>query len=104
MVMTDREICLDYQNAKNRKNQIKILADLNGVKKKDIIVVLARYGIMDKPIEKTVAYNKTNAENLRLSRLKRMSIDELYALYKKHSDCLKSIDEVLEWKARNDMQ
>lgn len=42
--MTEREICRSYRNAANRNAQIQILTELTGMKRLDIIMVLARNG------------------------------------------------------------
>lgn len=42
--MTDREICRMYREAKDRRAQLQILADLSGMGKAGVIGVLARNG------------------------------------------------------------
>lgn len=42
--MTEREICLSYQRARNPNAQLEILAELNGVDRKDIIKILIEHG------------------------------------------------------------
>lgn len=42
--MTDREICSIYRWAKNKSEQLQILADLNCVREIEIIRVLVRNG------------------------------------------------------------
>ena len=42
--MTDCEICRSYRNAANPNSQIKILTELTGKQRLDIIMVLARNG------------------------------------------------------------
>lgn len=56
MYMTDDEICVRYRQARDKKAQIKILADLNATSKQEIISVLEDAGIplpeklkLDKP-------------------------------------------------------
>lgn len=44
MYMTDGEICRDYHNAKDRSEQIQILADRNVTSRDKIIKVLLRNG------------------------------------------------------------
>lgn len=42
--MSEREICSDYRNAKNRNDQITVLAELNGIGRMDIIRILRKNG------------------------------------------------------------
>ena len=44
LVMTDEEICRNYDEAKNKKEQITILADMNVCKKSQIARILFKYG------------------------------------------------------------
>lgn len=44
MIMTDEEICRDYRLAKNKANQITVLADQNQCNRKEIIAVLLENG------------------------------------------------------------
>ena len=44
MTMTESEICVSYRQAKNKNEQVKILADLNLCKPEDITELLARNG------------------------------------------------------------
>ena len=52
--MTEREICLSYREAKDKKKQIPILADLSELSKPEIIGILLRNGenVMKQDIEK----------------------------------------------------
>lgn len=43
LVMTDEEICRSFDEAKNKKNQITVLADLNVCKKSQIARILYKY-------------------------------------------------------------
>lgn len=43
--MTEAEICRSYKNAKNQVTQIGILADLSGLSKIRVIVILKKHGI-----------------------------------------------------------
>ena len=45
MIMSDNEIVRNYQEAKNKKAQIEILADMNCCQKKDICEVLSNNGV-----------------------------------------------------------
>lgn len=47
MMMTEREICQNYKEAKNKKEQIKILSDLNACSRFDIEDVLAKNGLIE---------------------------------------------------------
>lgn len=42
--MSEREICRDYRNAKDRNEQITVLAELNGIGRIDIIRILRKNG------------------------------------------------------------
>lgn len=44
LVMTDEEICRSFNEAKNKKNQITVLADMNVCKKSQIARILFKYG------------------------------------------------------------
>lgn len=44
LVMTDEEICRNYDEAKNKKEQITILADMNVCRKSEIARILFKYG------------------------------------------------------------
>ncbi len=44
LVMTDEEICRNYDEAKNKKEQITILADMNVCKKSQIARILYKHG------------------------------------------------------------
>lgn len=52
--MTEREICLSYREAKDKRKQIPILADLSELSKPEIIGILLRNGenVMKQDIEK----------------------------------------------------
>ena len=43
--LTEAEICRSYKNAKNQVTQIGILADLSGLSKIRVIVILKKHGI-----------------------------------------------------------
>lgn len=51
--MTEREICLSYREAKDKRKQIPILADLSEKSKPEIIGILLRNGenVMKQDIE-----------------------------------------------------
>lgn len=42
--MTEREICIMYREARNQKNQLQILAELNGTSRIEIIRILVKNG------------------------------------------------------------
>lgn len=42
--MSEREICSDYRNEKDRNEQITVLAELNGIGRIDIIRILRKNG------------------------------------------------------------
>lgn len=45
MQMTDSEIVRDYREAKNKREQVTILADLNRCEKEEIIDILLKNGV-----------------------------------------------------------
>ena len=51
--MTEREICLSYREAKDKRKEIPILADLSELSKPEIIGILLRNGenVMKQDIE-----------------------------------------------------
>lgn len=51
--MTEGEICSMYRNAKNRRRQLQILADLTGKSKTEIISILLKNG--EKVTERDIA-------------------------------------------------
>ena len=56
MTMTNEEICRDFMAAKNRKNQITVLADLNTCSEEDIVNILRGSDKVDKRLlPKTVS-------------------------------------------------
>ena len=62
MMMTDGEICASFRDAKNRRKQIKILAELNDCKTDKIVDILNKYGYSTKYIvAKTAPKRKTPA-------------------------------------------
>lgn len=50
MQMSEEEIVIDYKQAKNKKAQVEILADLNACSKEQIIEILKRNGISSKEL------------------------------------------------------
>ncbi len=42
--MTEREICISYRQARDKKRQLQILAELNNVKRIHIIKILLEHG------------------------------------------------------------
>ena len=45
-VLDEDGICRGYKMAKNKVKQLQILADLNAIKKKEVIEILAKYGLI----------------------------------------------------------
>lgn len=60
MIMSDFEILRDYRQAKNKIEQVKILADLNGCTKEEITECLEKQGVtvlkVDTPEEKRLSF------------------------------------------------
>ena len=52
MYMTDSEISVMYRQAKNPEEQVQILADLNGCRKRDMEIKLSELGLREPPEEK----------------------------------------------------
>lgn len=74
MQMTDGEICSSYREAKNKAEQIQILADLNCTKRADIIEILIKRG------EDVIIHIPSRGQN----RKKDLSHDEyIKALFKR---------------------
>ncbi len=67
MNMSVDEICRNYRQAKDKREQIKILADLNCTNKDEIIKVLVDCGVMD-PLESKPKKN-TNKQAGELPKL-----------------------------------
>lgn len=42
--MSEREICSDYRNAKDRNEQIKVMAELNGIDRMEVMRILVKNG------------------------------------------------------------
>lgn len=104
MEMTERQICLSYKTAKNKKAQIRILAELNATTDLQIEKVLLDNGLFDKPKkDKRTGFVQT-AEMQRITRFKRMKIHELMELKQKHLESIKNIDSVLDWKFENGIE
>ena len=61
MVMTPEEIVRDYQQAKNKKNQIKILADLNSTSPSEIKSILAAENVDGIEAPRRAIHRKPNA-------------------------------------------
>ena len=67
MEMTDNEICRMYREAKKKKSQIRILADLNDCDKKKIERILVNGG-------EIVEYNVEEAKKIRTEEIKVMQV------------------------------
>lgn len=95
-MMTPNEICRNYRYAKDKKEQIKILADLNCTSKDEIIKVLVDCGEMEQPEEATKRKVKKKAEPLKeipdaVANTLFARIDELEKLIKPIEDQLKPL-------------
>ena len=53
VVMSEWEICRDFEQAKDRREQIKILADMNSCRRSEIVKVLERNGFKCKAAKET---------------------------------------------------
>ena len=60
--MTEREICRSYHNAKNKAQQIRILAELNAVDSLEIIKILSR--VSDTPPNRVHTRTRHRADPL----------------------------------------
>lgn len=56
--MTGREICMSYRQAKDKKKQMQILAELNNVKRIHIIKILLEHGEKLPPKEMEKLYER----------------------------------------------
>jgi len=59
-VLDEDGICRGYKMAKDKAKQLQILADLNAIKKKDVIEILAKYGLItdQPPIKSGKSYSR----------------------------------------------
>lgn len=68
MIMSEFEILRDYHQAKNKIEQVKILADLNGCTKKEITAFLEKRGVtvlkVDTPEEKRQSISYLHGEEM----------------------------------------
>lgn len=69
--MTEREICLSYREAKDKRKQIPILADLSELSKPEIIGILLRNGenVMKQDIEQL--YKRLDALDAQIAERER---------------------------------
>ena len=69
LVMTDEEICRSFDEAKNKKNQITILADMNVCKKSQIARILFKYGkITEGTLNSYInSHNRAKSPGIRVS-------------------------------------
>ena len=51
MIMTEEEVCREYRQAKNPSHHITVLSELNLCKRSDIMDILVKHGLMEKPKE-----------------------------------------------------
>lgn len=79
--MNEREICISYREAKNPYAQLQVLADLNGIERKDVVKILLKNG-------ETVQKREIKVLNRWSDRLQKkiQKMEEEYSdLVKKHS-------------------
>ena len=69
--MTEREICLSYREAKDKRKQIPILADLSELSKPEIIGIMLRNGenVMKQDIEQL--YKRLDALDAQIAERER---------------------------------
>lgn len=65
--MTEREICIMYREAKNQKNQLQILAELNGTSRYEVIRILIKNGEKLLPDVIGQLYKRLNALEKQIS-------------------------------------
>lgn len=100
MEMTDGQICREYKSAKNKRVQIRILADLNQTSQEVIIKILKENGLYGNPV-KVPTKNISEAERRKKNRLMKLGIDELIKLHDEHYNQCRIIKECLELKTAN---
>lgn len=95
MNMSVDEICRNYRQAKDKKEQIKILADLNCTSKDEIIKVLVDCGEMEPPESRPKKTSKKHAAKLPepVAQALFTRIDELDKLIKPLEDQRDEINE-----------
>lgn len=62
MQMTESEIVRNYREAKNKREQITILADLNRCEKEEIVEILLKNGESERTSKKEKAKEETRRE------------------------------------------
>ncbi len=62
MIMTDKEICRDYLQAKDKNYQIQVLADLNITRPEKIKEILIKNGLLDEEIKETKPKTRIKSE------------------------------------------
>lgn len=83
-LMTEDEVCKEYVSAKNKDKQIAILAELNCVKKYQIVEILQSCGVM----RKELSYARIKANTC--------SMNELRALYLYHKRKMELIAQKMQ--------
>lgn len=101
MIMTDEEIVIDYKNAKNKRTQINILAELNCCDPNEIIEVLERNNIVHTQPKKKKQKVYQEQHNTEKVKVEVESDSKEYDPLQATIDCLveKSLqiqDEILE--------
>lgn len=89
LLYSDKEICRQYMEAKNKTAQVNILAQINGTNTYRIISILKRNG----------CYVPCKRKNDSVVRYATLSEDELTRLYVSHVEKIKNICKALEIKS-----
>lgn len=77
--MTPNEICRNYRQAKDKKEQIKILADLNCTSKDEIIKVLVDCGEMEAPKQTSKPKESAKKQTVEIQKLPEPVAHALFA-------------------------
>lgn len=93
-VMTPNEICRDYRSAKNKREQIKILADLNCTSTEEIIKVLVDCGEMAPPKKKPA--KRTESEPVKMPEMSEAVADVLFQRMEELDKLIKPLEDQLK--------
>lgn len=94
MIMGENEICREYRTAKNKKQQIYILADLNCCKPQEIMNVLIDNGEAIQPRKKRKIPDKESLSKQEKQKTTGLPPEVEGALYEKLDSLDKEIKEI----------
>lgn len=94
--MIPNEICRDYRLAKNKREQIKILADLNCTSTEEIEKVLVDCGEMAQPKPKKKPAKRTESEPVKMPELSDAVADVLFQRMDELDKLIKPLEDELK--------